>query len=152
MAPLVLAQGRYERSDEPQFRPPAKPEVLAERQVPEVLRADLLQIGGDQVAQLPPKRLLALAQRLTEAEPDPAGRAETLLNWLGRLPYPTEALWGEGVLVRRLLDTVLRAAILAAAASARPAATLGALNWAVHQDDDTPVAAVIAPAVRQLLQ
>ncbi|MEV0810138.1 hypothetical protein [Micromonospora sp. NPDC050200] len=79
-APLALALGHHERDDEPQFRPLAKPEVLAERQVPDVLRADLLQIGGDQAAQLPPKRLLALAQRHAKNKPDPAGRADALLN------------------------------------------------------------------------
>ncbi|SBT44157.1 hypothetical protein [Micromonospora auratinigra] len=151
LGPLVTALGRYERNTHPQFRPPGKPAVLIERQVPEVLRAELLKVGGEQAGQLSPERAAALAQRLAGAVADPVQRAGLLLNWLGRLPFPTEAMWGEGVLVRRLLDDLPRPAVLAAAARAEPAGTLGVLNWAVHQDDDSDVVAVVDPVLRHLL-
>ncbi|SCL39720.1 hypothetical protein GA0074692_5461 [Micromonospora pallida] len=148
---LVMALGYYERSDTPQFRPAGAPAVLADRQVPDTLRSTLVSIDGNSAANLPEERVHVLVQRLTVAEPDPIARADALLGWLGRLPYPTEALWGEGILVRRLLATLPEADIVAAAATGEPAVALGALNWAVHQPDDRLVAAAIAPTLRRLL-
>ncbi|MGW4466043.1 hypothetical protein [Micromonospora sp. NPDC004704] len=78
--------------------------------------------------------------------------AEALLKWLGRLPYPTEeALWGEGVLVRRLLATLTDTDIITAAANGDSAMVLGALNWSAHQPDGRMIAAAINPPLRRLL-
>ncbi|MFG1761006.1 hypothetical protein [Micromonospora echinofusca] len=148
---LVLALGYYERSDAPQFRPAGVPAVLADRQVPDTVRDLLVGVGGNSAANLPEERVRVLVQRLAVAEPDPIARAGALMGWLGRLPYPMEALWGEGVLVRRLLATLSEADIVAAAATGEPVVALGALNWAAHQPDDRVVAAAIAPTLRRLL-
>ncbi|MER7417975.1 hypothetical protein ABT346_14520 [Micromonospora peucetia] len=148
---LVLALGYYERSKAPQFRPAGVPAVLADRQVPDTLRDMLVGIGGNSAANLPEERVRVLLQRLAVAEPDPIARANALLGWLGRLPYPTEALWGEGVLVRRLLATLSEVDIVAAAATGEPVVALGVLNWAAHQPDDRVVAAAIAPTLRRIL-
>ncbi|MFB6393881.1 hypothetical protein [Polymorphospora lycopeni] len=151
LAPLVQELGYDERSGEPQFRPASAPAVLAERQVPEALRDDLVGVAGNLAAELPQDRVTALAERLATTEPVPVARAAMLLNWLGRLPFPTEALWGEGVLVRRLLATLPEADLLTAAASGPPVVALGVLNWAVHQPDERAVVAAVAPILRRLL-
>lgn len=148
---LVTALGYHERSEAPQFRPVGLPAVLADRQVPEPLRGALVGVGGDSSARLPEERVRVLVRHLAAAEPDPIVRAVGLLGWLGRLPYPTEALWGEGALVRRLLAALPEADIVAAVAIGEPAVALGALNWAVHQPDDRAVAAALAPTLRRLL-
>ncbi|MEU4680742.1 hypothetical protein [Micromonospora sp. NPDC023737] len=148
---LVMALGYYEQPKKPQFRPAGRPALLADRQVPEVLRGELVGIAGNTAAELPEERVHELARRLAHVEPDPGARADSLLNWLGRLSYPTEALWGEGVLVRRLLATLPEPNIAAAAAAGEPTVTLGALNWAAHQSDNRAIAAAIAPALRRLL-
>lgn len=149
--PLVEALGYYEKSTVRQFRPPSAPALLIERQVPPALRDDLLGIAGDSAAELSPERVHTFARRLATGQPDPVDRAVALLNWLGRLPYPTEALWGEGVLVRRLLDMLPESDLVVAAASGDPVVALGAINWAVHQPDDRVVAAAIAPVLRAVL-
>jgi hypothetical protein len=148
---LAKALGYYEKPRRPQFRPAKLPATLAERQVPDLLRDDLVGVTGDGTAKLPDERVREFALRLAAAEPDPVARAGALLNWLGRLPYPTEAMWGEGVLVRRLLATVTDADIVTAAAAGEPVVALGALNWVAHQSDDRAVAAAIAPTLRRLL-
>ncbi|WP_154941272.1 hypothetical protein [Micromonospora palomenae] len=148
---LVMTLGYYERSDAPQFRPAGVPAVLTDRQVPTTLRDMLVSVGGNSAANLPQERVRVLVQRLAVAEPGPIARADALLGWLGRLPYPTEALWGEGVLVRQLLATLSEVDIVAAAATGEAVVALGALNWAVHQPDDRVVAAAIAPTLRRLL-
>ncbi|MEV4757564.1 hypothetical protein AB0J86_20965 [Micromonospora sp. NPDC049559] len=148
---LVMALGYYEESDAPQFRPAGVAAALADRQVPEALRAELVGVAGNVAAELPDDRVRELARRLTAAEPDGVARARTLLNWLGRLPFPTEALWGEGVLVRHLLATLPEPVIVAAAAADQATVALGALNWGVHQPDDRVIAAAIAPTLRRLL-
>lgn len=151
LAPLAETLGHGEEVDQPQFRPAGVPALLADRQVPDALRDELAGVPGDDAARLPDKRVGRLARRLAEAEPDRVARAAALLNWLGRLPFPTEALWGEGVLVRRLLATASEADTVAAAASGDPAVLLGAVNWAAHQPDDRRVGAAIAPTLRHLL-
>ncbi|MFI7490823.1 hypothetical protein ACIBXA_20820 [Micromonospora echinaurantiaca] len=147
LGPLVSALGYDEPPDGPQFRPAGASGVLAAREVPEVLRDDLVAVAGDDAAQLPEDRVRGLAERLTSVEPDPVARAGALLNWLGRLPFPTEALWGEGVLVRRLLAALPEGDIVAATASGTPVAVLGAVNWAAHQPDDRAIAAAITPTL-----
>ncbi|MDO3705828.1 hypothetical protein Q3W71_29575 [Micromonospora sp. C28SCA-DRY-2] len=147
LGPLVTTLGFDEAPDGPQFRPVGAPAVLVGREVPLVLRDFLVGVAGDTAARLPQDRVRRLAERLAAAEPDPVARAGALLAWLGRLPYPTEALWGEGVLVRRLLAALPVADIVAATASGGPVVVLGALNWAAHQPDDRVLAAVIAPAL-----
>ncbi|MEV0611025.1 hypothetical protein AB0I61_32185 [Polymorphospora rubra] len=151
LAPLVLELGFHEESEGPQFRPASVPALLAERQVPEVLRDDLLGVAGSHAAELPQDRVSALAEQLAAAETDAVARATVLLNWLGRLPFPTEALWGEGVLVRRLLDTLPEAELVAAAGSGPPVVALGALNWAAHQPENRAVVAAVAPSLRRIL-
>ncbi|MET8065423.1 hypothetical protein [Micromonospora sp. NPDC005313] len=148
---LVMALGYYEQPKKPQFRPAGRPALLANRQVPQVLRDELVGIAGDTAAELAEDRVHELARKLAGAEPDPRARADTLLNWLGRLSYPTEALWGEGALVRRLLATLPESSITAAAATGEPTVALGALNWAVHQPDDNTIATAISPTLRRLL-
>ncbi|SCG49484.1 hypothetical protein GA0070609_2238 [Micromonospora echinaurantiaca] len=144
LGPLVTTLGYDEAPDGPQFRPVGAPAVLADRQVPEVLRDELVDVAGSDAARLPDARVRRLAERLAGAEPDPVARAGALLNWLGRLPYPTEALWGEGVLVRRLLAALPDADIVTATASGTPVMVLGAVNWAAHQPDDCVVATAVA--------
>ncbi|MEU4771173.1 hypothetical protein [Micromonospora sp. NPDC023644] len=151
LAPLVAALGHEEEPEGPQFRPVSAPAILAERRVPGPLRDELVGIAGDRAGRLPDDRVRDLARRLGVAEPDPVARATLLLAWLGRLPYPTEALWGEGVLVRRLLAALTDADVVAAAEAGDPVVALGALNWAAHQPDDRAVAVAVAPTLRGLL-
>lgn len=172
--PLVDALGCYENHNRPQFRPARRPAELVRRQVPDVLRPYLLGISGDQARELPEERVHELAQLLVDAIPDPIDRAYSLLNWLGRLPYPTEAQWGEGALVRRLLGILEDAAVLAAAAAAsdrvvaaaaenavpdklwkkcraEALVVLGALNWVTYQPDDLMLLPAVRPALHRLL-
>lgn len=90
-------------------------------------------------------------RQLTAAMPSPTGRAVVLLSWLGRLSVPVKALWGEGVLVRKLLADLALPDIAAAAAETRTGhAAAGVVNLVMHSGDDGTLARAIGPALRQL--
>ncbi|MEU8515759.1 hypothetical protein AB0C76_29905 [Kitasatospora sp. NPDC048722] len=127
-------------------------EELARRQVPASLRPALAKISGRAAGQLPEAQVDAFREQLAADYPDPAGRAVALLTWLGGLPHPTEAGFGEGVLVLRLLeglDPVRRAAALPQPLHDR--VVLGLLRWAWEQPADVDLVGLVEPTVRALL-
>ncbi|MFE2410142.1 hypothetical protein ACFXDE_17575 [Kitasatospora sp. NPDC059408] len=94
----------------------------------------------------------AFREQLAADYPDPAGRAAALLTWLGSLPHPMEAEFGEGVLVLRLLeglDPVGRATALPQPLDDR--VVLGLLRWAWEQPVDLDLVNLVEPTVRALL-
>ncbi|MEU8265383.1 hypothetical protein AB0C02_32890 [Micromonospora sp. NPDC048999] len=88
---------------------------------------------------------------LTAATPSPGARAAILLSWLGRLPIPAEALWGEGVLVRQLLADLRPSDVATAAAETRTGhVATGVINLIMHTGGDGTLATAIGPTLRQL--
>ncbi|MFC5007915.1 hypothetical protein ACFPIJ_60160 [Dactylosporangium cerinum] len=85
--------------------------------------------------------------------PPPTGAGPAaLLDWLGSLRVPRDSLRGAGVQGRRLLAAYPAGDVIAAAAAdPSPHRLLGAMNWAMYQPDDLPMARALAPAVRRLL-
>ncbi|MFG2588565.1 hypothetical protein [Streptomyces sp. NPDC048438] len=156
---LELREGR------PQFRQagrgPHGAELLEARHVPGVLRTRLREVPGRECADLDAARVDELSGLLAEAEPDGHRRALALLVWLGRLPEPMEAGWGEGVLVRALLRGL--DPVAAAAGSDReddPHLVLGLLRWADSAEtpekeatdmDAGTLADLVAPVLRRFL-
>ncbi|MEU0562265.1 hypothetical protein [Dactylosporangium sp. NPDC006015] len=104
---------------------------------------------------------MALAFKLDlvpeETGPDdpapPAGATLTeILDWLGALPVPIPAFGLGGETGRRLLAAYPAEEIMAAVAGDPPPhRMLGAMNWALAQPDDAPMARLLAPALRRLL-
>ncbi|MEU8376556.1 hypothetical protein AB0C22_26030 [Micromonospora sp. NPDC048894] len=138
----------------PQFRPAgnAGRQHLTERAVPHVLHPALLPLTGQQAGALSTTQLDAMNDQLTAAAPSPVDRAGILLSWLGRLPIPAEAYWGEGALIRHLLADIPRADIATAARHAPTAhTTMGVVNLALHSGDDGTLTTAIGPALRRLL-
>lgn len=151
LAPLAgllnLHEGR------PQLRPAGEAgrRYLIERGVPEVLHPILGKATGRQAGELSDARVDDVRRQLTAAMPSPVGRAAILLSWLGRLPIPAEGLWGEGVLVRRLLADLTPPDIAAGAAEIRTGhVAMGVVNLAMHCGDDSTLAAAVGPTLRQL--
>nr|PPQ60770.1 hypothetical protein C5F59_31920 [Streptomyces sp. QL37] len=156
---LDLREGR------PQFRQagrgPHGAGLLEARRVPGVLRTRLREVPGRECADLDAPRVDELRGLLAEAEPDGHRRALALLAWLGRLPEPMEAGWGEGVLVRALLCGL--DPVAAAAGSGRnddPHLVLGLLRWAdsvrtpeetATETDAGALADLVAPVLRRYL-
>ncbi|MGW2254303.1 hypothetical protein ACWCXH_29545 [Kitasatospora sp. NPDC001660] len=127
---------------------------LARRQVPVSLRRALAEVSGTDAGKLPEAEVSGFREQLAADHPDPVGRSEALLRWLGVLPYPVEAESGEGVLVSRLLeglDPVLCAAVLPQPLEDEVA--LGLLRWAWHQRgaDLADLVDLVEPTVRAVL-
>ncbi|WP_433311497.1 hypothetical protein [Micromonospora chersina] len=144
---LNLHEGR------PQFRPAGSEgqRYLTERGVPDVLHPVLVAATGQQCGELSNAQAEDIRRRFDAATPSPTARAATLLSWLGRLPIPAEALWGEGVLVRQLLAGLTLPDIAAAAAGTRTGhVALRVLNLIMHSGDDGTLATAIGPTLRQL--
>jgi hypothetical protein len=138
---------------EPQCRPAGEAgrQYLATRGVPEVLHAALVTVTGLQAGELSTAQVANLRRTLAAAGLEPVDRATALLSWLGRLTVPTEALWGEGALVRQLLSDLSTTDLAAAATTTRTdAVTMGVVNLALHDDDDGTLATAINPALRSL--
>jgi hypothetical protein len=149
--PLTALLNLYE--GRPQFRPAGKPgrSYLADRGVPEVLYPMLLAVTGQQAGELADDQVDEARRRLTAALPSPVDRATTLLSWLGHLPVPCEAMWGEGALVRRLLADLPQEDLEAAAAAESSAhVVMGVVNTAMHGENESALAAAIGPALRRL--
>ncbi|MGX7671341.1 hypothetical protein [Plantactinospora sp. DSM 117369] len=151
LAPLAellnLQEGR------PQFRPAGRTgkRYLTERGVPDVLHPVLVAVTGQQSGELSDAQVDEARRRLTATMPSPAGRAAILLSWLGRLSSPAEALWGEGVLVRRLLaDLALPDVATAAAETRTREVAMGVVNLVMHSGDDGTLAKAVGPTLRQL--
>jgi hypothetical protein len=151
LAPLAdllnLHEGR------PQFRPAGKEgkRYLTERGVPDVLHPVLVAATGQQCGELSDAQVDDVRRRLTAATPSPTARAAILLSWLGRLPIPAEALWGEGVLVRQLLADLRLPDVATAAAETRTGhVATGVINLIMHSGDDGTLATAIGPTLRQL--
>lgn len=151
LAPLAELMHLHE--GRPQFRPAGKAgkRYMAERRIPDVLHPLLLAVNGQQVGELSDDKFDEIQRRLTAATPSPVDRATILLSWLGRLTIPAEALWGEGVLVRRLLADLSRPDIATAADRADTGhAAMGAVNLILHWGDDGTLATAIGPTLRRL--
>ncbi|MFD1321392.1 hypothetical protein [Micromonospora sonneratiae] len=151
LAPLAdllnLHEGR------PQFRPAgeAGKRYLTERGVPDVLHPVLVAVTGQQSGELSDEQVDDVRRRLTAVTPSPIDRAAILLSWLGRLPIPAEALWGEGVLVRQLLAELALPDVATATADTRTGhVAMGVVNLAMHFGDDDTLARAIGPTLRQL--
>ncbi|MEV4496268.1 hypothetical protein AB0J84_11250 [Micromonospora arborensis] len=151
LAPLAdllnLQEGR------PQFRPTGREgkRYLIERGVPGVLHPVLLAATGQQCGELSETHVDDVRRRLAAATPSATSRAAILLSWLGRLPIPAEAFWGEGVLVRQLLADLALPDIAAAAAETRTGdVATGVVNLVMHSGDDGTLATAIGPTLRQL--
>jgi hypothetical protein len=144
---LKLREGR------PQFRPAGKAgrPVLARRAVPDVLHPMLSAVTGRQAGEWGAAQVEEAGRLLAAAIPAPVERATALLSWLGRLTVPGEAMWGEGVLVRRLLAELSPADLIAAAeATASAHVVLGVVDTAMHGTDDGILALAVGPALRRL--
>ncbi|WP_238007657.1 hypothetical protein KZZ52_56655 [Dactylosporangium sp. AC04546] len=146
LGPLIELLDLHDR--DPQFRPPGL-RFLAAYGVPPALFGPLQAVSGEEAAHLPDADL---RRRLSAALPDPVDQAAALLNWLGHLPVPIEALSGEGVLVRRLLTPYPKAVLVAAAETPDVHITMGVVLWTLwhRDDDDGPFAAAVAPTLRRL--
>lgn len=152
LAPLTelldLHEGR------PQFRPAGKrgQRHLVDRAVPDVLHPVLLQFTGQGVGEFSAKQVEEVRQILTAAVHSPEERAAILLSWLGRLPVPAEALWGEGVLIRQLLADLSRTDLIAGATTTNSAhVVMGVINTAMHGGDDLQLSDAVSPTLRRLL-
>ncbi|MER7894436.1 hypothetical protein ABTX15_32010 [Micromonospora sp. NPDC094482] len=151
LAPLADLLNLQERR--PQFRPTGREgkRYLIERGVPSVLHPVLVAATGQQCGELSDTHVDDVRRRLTAATPSATDRAAILLSWLGRLPIPAEAFWGEGVLVRQLLADLALPDIAAAAAEARTGdVATGVVNLVMHSGDDGTLATAIGPTLRQL--
>ncbi|MFY1683653.1 hypothetical protein ACN265_19160 [Micromonospora sp. WMMD730] len=152
LAPLTDLLNLHE--GHPQFRPSgdAGRQHLTERAVPHVLHPALLPLTGQQAGELSTAQLEAMNNQLATATPSPVDRAGILLSWLGRLPVPAEAYWGEGALIRHLLADIPRADIATAARHTPTAHTaMGVVNLALHSGDDGTLTTAIRPTLRRLL-
>jgi hypothetical protein len=151
LAPLTERLGLVE--GDPQFRPAgaAALSCLAARRAPEVLHPVLAGLTGLEVGALSPVRTEDLDRILTAAIPAPVDRAVALLSWLGRLPVPAEALWGEGVLVRGLLAGLSREDLTTAAATNSAHVAMGVINVVMHGEDDPLLAVAVSPVLRRVL-
>ncbi|WP_208758392.1 hypothetical protein [Micromonospora violae] len=144
---LHLHEGR------PQFRPAGKrgKRYLTERRVPDVLHPVLVAASGQQCGELSDTQVDGIRRRLTAAMPYPTARAAILLSWLGRLPIPAEALWGEGVLVRQLLADLSPHDVATAAAETRTGhVATGVINLIMHSGDDGTLTTAVGPTLRHL--
>lgn len=153
LASLMDLLDLHERDGEPQFRPAgtAGQRRLTERGVPIELQPVLAAVTGHQAGELSEAQTEEIRQRLAAAVVSPRARAVTLLTWLGHLPIPAEAFWGEGVLVRRLLTDLSAADIAAAAAGTRTGhVAMGVLNLIMFAGDDGALSTAISPTLRQL--
>ena len=147
---LGLQEGR------PQFRQAghgrAGADLLAVRQVPLALRPALARVSGQEAADLPEEQVDELRQELVRACPNPDARSLALLAWLGSLPEPMEAEFGEGVLVRRLLEGP--SPLASASGWGQPLegkVALGVMRWAGSQSQEFPLADLLGPCLRTLL-
>ncbi|MFI8105776.1 hypothetical protein [Streptomyces sp. NPDC086023] len=134
--------------------------LLAGRGVPDALRPALAELSGLDAGRLPEARVATLRDRLVESVPDAAERTLALLSWLGRLPDPMEADFGEGLLVRALLDdTHVLPTLTAHSPPPDPNLTLALLRWAARAaraaltdpQDGATLATLAAPALRRIL-
>ncbi|MFV2020539.1 hypothetical protein [Micromonospora sp. LOL_023] len=149
--PLADLLGLHETN--PQFRPAGEAgrRYLTKRGVPHVLHPVLVTVTGQQSGELAEAQIDDVRHRLDAIMPSPTGRAMILLSWLGRLPIPTEAFWGEGILVRRLLADLALPDIATAAADTRTGhVAMGVVNLVMHSGDNGTLAAAIGPTLRQL--
>ncbi|MEO3748877.1 hypothetical protein [Plantactinospora sp. B5E13] len=113
-----------------------------------MLHPVLVTVTGQQAGELSDARIDDVRRRLTDAMPSLTGRAAILLPWLGRLPIPAEALWGEGVLVRRLLADLTLPDVAAAAAEIRTGhVAMGVVNRVMHSGDDGTLATAVGPTL-----
>ncbi|MET8357759.1 hypothetical protein [Micromonospora sp. NPDC005171] len=148
-----LADLLHLQEGHPQFRPtgPEGKRYLIERGVPGVLHPVLVAATGQQCGELSDTHDDDVRRRLTTATPAATDRAAILLSWLGRLPIPAEAFWGEGVLVRQLLADLALPDIATAAAETRTGdVATGVVNLVMHSGDDGTLATAIGPTLRQL--
>jgi hypothetical protein len=151
LTPLADLLGLHETNS--QFRPAGEAgrRHLTERGVPHVLHPVLVTVTGQQSGDLPETQIDDIRHALEVIMPAPTGRATILLSWLGRLPIPAEALWGEGILVRRLLADLATPDVTTAATDTRTGHTaMGVVNLVMHSGDDGTLATAIAPTLRQL--
>jgi hypothetical protein len=152
LAPLTALLDLHE--SRPQFRPAGKRgrRYLAERHVPDVLHPLLLKSTGQETAALSGAQVEDIHRTLTEAVSAPEERAAILLSWLGRLPVPAEAFWGEGVLVRLLLARLSRTDVVTAAARTNSShIAMGIINLTMHSDEHTNLGEAISPTLQRLL-
>lgn len=148
---LGLQEGR------PQFRESGHGRhgagLLARRQVPTSLRPELINTSGWQVAELPEDQVEGYRGLLGAQYPDPSALSISLLMWLGSLPDPMEAEYGEGVLVRRLLERL--SPLAAARVLPQPLdgnIALGVMRWASRQPTAEPgLADLLGPCLRAFL-
>ncbi|MFJ6940321.1 hypothetical protein [Streptomyces sp. NPDC101132] len=156
---LAVALGL--REGRPQFRQagpgPHGTGLLAGRGVPEALRPALAERSGSDAGRLPDADVATLRDRLVDSVPDPVERTLALLAWLGRLPDPMEADFGEGLLVRALLDDHrVLPTLTAHGRPPDPHLALGLLRWAARAplagpQDGAALAGLVAPALREHL-
>lgn len=154
---LGLQEGR------PQFREPGRGRhgaaLLERRHVPFVVRPELTDISGREAAELPEDQVEGLRELLAAHHPEPDALAIALLVWLGSLPDPMEAEFGEGVLVRRLLDRL--SPLAAVRGLPQPldgdvvldgSVALGVMRWARHHKPQEPsLADLLGPCLRKLI-
>jgi hypothetical protein len=148
LAPLAGLLDLNEVDGRPQFRPAGEEgeRCLREHGVPDVLHPALRVVTGEQAGALSREAVDDLRRRLTDATPAPVDRAAVLLSWLGHLTIPVEALWGEGVLVRKLLTHLTADDIASAATGIRTGHTaMGIVNLTMHQGDDGTLPTPSAP-------
>ncbi len=152
LAPLTdlldLHEGR------PQFRPAGKrgQRYLAERAVPDVLHPLLLKFTGQEVGAFSAAQVEDVRRTLTAAVGSPEERAAILLSWLGRLPVPAEALWGEGVLIRQLLAGLSGTDLVTAVTTTSSAhVVMGVINATMHSDEDMHLSEALSRPLRRLL-
>jgi hypothetical protein len=86
------------------------------------------------------------------AYPNTDARGLALLTWPGSLPEPMETEFGEGVLVRRLLEGP--SPLASASTWGQPLegkVALGVMRWAGSQSQEFPLADLLGPCLRTLL-
>lgn len=131
-----------------QFRPASEcgseNGAMRNRRVPSALWPELCVMSGEEVGGLDDVAVTRFRRRVINAYPDPVDRATKLLAWLGGITWPGEALSGDGVLVRHLLDDIDHVSVLLAARDGTDDAVLmGSMVWGAFLGDDVPLLSLV---------
>jgi len=146
---LLTVSGLHE--GEQQFRPADDAEALVAHRVPAPLAEALSKVSGDAAGQLDQESVRRLTRRLVESEGDTRA-VRQLFAWLGTATWPTEAISGDGQLVRRMLDGLEPAVVERTLHElSTPSEVMGAVAWAAFLEEDAGVIGIIEPAIRRHL-
>ena len=150
LEPLISALDLFE--GDVQFRLAGDAASRSAQIVPAALLPALLRWSGDEAATLESEVVATLTSELVRAEGNVERAIVQLFGWLGAVTWPAEALAGDGLLARRMVERFAVTDVEAVLPTlGEPAAVMGAVVWAANRADDAAVIAALSPAIMKIL-